>query len=80
MAWIWAARQSPIPATMVRWLAGFMLLGGIGRIVSLAQYGAPHWFQIPLTGLELVLPPLFMSLATADERRLAVGPGVIARP
>jgi hypothetical protein len=71
VAWLWAARQSPIPATVVRWLAGFMLLGGIGRIVSLVQYGAPHWFQIPLTALELVLPPLFIWLATAAERRLA---------
>jgi hypothetical protein len=68
VAWIWVARQSPIPATAVRWLAGFMLLGGIGRIVSLIQHGAPHWFQIPLTVIELVLPPLYMSLAAADER------------
>jgi Domain of unknown function (DUF4345) len=52
------ARQSPIPATIVRWLAGFMFLGGIGRILSLLQHGAPHWFQIPLTVIELILPPL----------------------
>jgi hypothetical protein len=68
VAWIWVARQSPIPATAVRWLAGFMLLGGIGRLVSLAQHGAPHWFQIPLTVIELVLPPLYIWLAAADER------------
>jgi hypothetical protein len=68
VAWTWVARQSPIPATAVRWLAGFMLLGGIGRLVSIAQYGAPHWFQIPLTVIELVLPPLYMWLAAADER------------
>src|SRR5262245_23420683 len=42
VAWIWVARQSPIPAAPVRWLAGFMFLGGIGRIVSMFQHGAPH--------------------------------------
>jgi hypothetical protein len=71
VAWLWAARQSPIPAAVVRWLASFMLLGGIGRIVSLVQYGAPHWFQIPLIVLELVVPLLFMWLTTVDERRPA---------
>jgi|SRR5437762_8068542 len=69
MAWIWVARQSPVPASMVRWLAGFMFLGGIGRIVSLAQHGTPHWFQIPLTVIELILPPLYIWLATVNERR-----------
>ena len=56
---------------MVRWLAGSMFLGGIGRIVSILQHGTPHWFQVPLTVIELVLPPLYLRLATADERRSA---------
>lgn len=72
VAWIWVARQTPIPATIVRWLAGFMFLGGIGRVVSLIQYGAPHWFQIPLTVIELALPPLFVWL-TAAGRPAAAG-------
>lgn len=62
VAWLWAARQTPIPASVVRWLAGFMFLGGIGRVLSMVQYGAPHWFQIPLTVIELVVPPLFVWL------------------
>ncbi|MFI0262328.1 DUF4345 domain-containing protein [Streptomyces sp. NPDC017056] len=33
LAWIRAARQSPIPATAVRWLAFVLLLGGIGRLL-----------------------------------------------
>ncbi|MET7926003.1 DUF4345 domain-containing protein [Streptomyces sp. NPDC005349] len=69
LAWIWAARQSPIPSKAVRWLAGIFLLGGIGRVLSVAVHGWPHWFQVPLSALELALPPLFFWLSTADERR-----------
>ncbi|GIL28100.1 DUF4345 domain-containing protein [Actinocatenispora comari] len=71
VAWLWAARQTPIRAVAVRWLAGIFLLGGIGRIVSLALHGAPQWFQLVLAALELVLPPVYFALATADERRAA---------
>lgn len=68
LAWIWAARRSPIPSTAVRWLAGIFLLGGVGRLLSLAVHGEPHWFQIALTIIELVLPPVYFWLATADEK------------
>jgi Domain of unknown function (DUF4345) len=68
LAWIWAARQSPVPATIVRVLAGVFLAGGVGRLVSLAVYGPPQWFQVGLTVIELVLPPVFWWLAPADER------------
>ncbi|GAB7029314.1 DUF4345 domain-containing protein [Streptomyces sp. NPDC021749] len=71
LAWIWAARQSPIPAKAVRALAGIFLLGGLGRLLSLAVYGPPQWFQVPLTVLELVLPPVYFWLAGAEERALA---------
>jgi hypothetical protein len=71
VAWLWVARQSPMPATVVRWLAGFMFLGGIGRLLSLAVYGAPHWFQIPLTVLELALPPVFVWLTLAVRAPVA---------
>jgi hypothetical protein len=72
VAWLWAARQSPIPVTIVRWLAAFMFLGGIGRLISLAVYGAPHWFQIPLTVIELVVPPLLGWLTFTTRRPLLV--------
>ncbi|WP_312866302.1 DUF4345 domain-containing protein [Streptomyces boluensis] len=68
LAWIWVARQSPIPASMVRWLSAVFLLGGVGRLFSIAVHGMPHWWQLPLTALELVLPPVYFWLATADER------------
>ncbi|MGW5126607.1 DUF4345 domain-containing protein [Streptomyces sp. NPDC004069] len=70
LAWLWAARQRPVPARAVRWLAGVFLLGGAGRLLSLALHGWPQWFQIPLAAIELVLPPVFFWLADAEERTL----------
>jgi hypothetical protein len=62
-AWLWAARQRPLPLRLVRGLAGVMLLGGVGRIISWVQYGEPHWFQLVLTVIELVVPPLYLVLS-----------------
>ncbi|KPI15523.1 Protein of unknown function DUF4345 [Actinobacteria bacterium OV450] len=75
LAWLWAARQRPVPAQAVRWLAGVFLLGGAGRILSLAVDGRPHWFQLVLAAVELGLPPVFFWLADADERA-AAGPAI----
>ena len=68
LLWVWAARRSPISATGVRWLSGIFLLGGAGRLLSLAIHGPPQWFQVVLTGIEVVLPFVFFWLASADER------------
>ncbi|MFF5982180.1 DUF4345 domain-containing protein [Streptomyces olindensis] len=68
LAWLWAVRQRPIPARVVRWLAGVFLLGGVGRLLSLAVHGWPQWFQIALAVIELALPPVFFWLADAEER------------
>ncbi|MFI8320161.1 DUF4345 domain-containing protein [Streptomyces sp. NPDC085529] len=68
LAWLWAARQRPIPAWAVRRLAGVFLLGAVGRLLSLAVEGRPHAFQIALTVVELALPPVFFWLADAEER------------
>ncbi|MEV7468016.1 DUF4345 domain-containing protein [Streptomyces kronopolitis] len=70
LAWLWAARQRPIPAPAVRWLAGVFLLGGAGRLISLAVHGPPQWFQIALAVIELGLPPVFLWLAGAEEHAL----------
>lgn len=76
VGWLWAARRSPIPARAVRWLAGMMLLGALGRILSLAVQGWPHWFQVVLAAVELMLSPLFFWSADAGEKaaRPAVSP------
>ena len=71
LAWIWAARQNPISAPAVRWLAGIFLLSGVARLISVAVYGWPHWFQIVLTAIEFALPPIFFWLAAAHEKRTA---------
>lgn len=49
----------------VRWLAGICLLGGIGRILSMVLHGRPQSFQMALTAMELLLPPVFFWLAAA---------------
>ncbi|MGV9789188.1 DUF4345 domain-containing protein [Streptomyces sp. NPDC003435] len=76
LAWLWAARQRPIPARTVRWLAGVFLLGRVGRLLSLAVHGWPQWLPIALTVIELSLAPVFLLLAGAEERTgLTVAPG-----
>ncbi|GAA3047461.1 hypothetical protein GCM10017562_06740 [Streptomyces roseofulvus] len=77
LAWLWAARQHPVPARAVRWLAGVFLLGGVGRLLSLAAEGRPHVFQIALTVVELALPPVFFWLADAEERASRAGVGAV---
>ncbi|MFD7125560.1 MULTISPECIES: DUF4345 domain-containing protein [Streptomyces] len=71
LVWLWAARQAPVPARVIRWLAAVFLLGGIGRILSLAAHGWPHPFQVALAVIELVFPPVWFWLADADERASA---------
>ncbi|MFJ7969024.1 DUF4345 domain-containing protein [Streptomyces sp. NPDC096324] len=68
LAWLWIGQQRPIPAQAVRWLAGVFLLGGTGRLLSLAVHGWPQWFQIVLAVIELGLPPVLFWLADAEER------------
>jgi hypothetical protein len=43
------------------------LLRGVGRLVSLAVHGLPHWFQTALGVIELVTPLVLFWLAGADE-------------
>jgi hypothetical protein len=66
-AWLRAARKSPIRAADVRLLAGLMLLGAIGRLISLVHNGRPHWFQEVLTAIEFVVPAVFFGIAEAEE-------------
>jgi Domain of unknown function (DUF4345) len=71
IAWIWAARQSPIPGTMMRVLAGIVLLSGIGRVISVSLVSWPHWLQVAEAGIELVLPLVFFWPAGAGEKSAA---------
>ncbi len=78
LVWIWAARQLPIPSKVVRWLAAVFLLGGVGRVVSLLLHGRPQWFQVVLTVMEVGLPPLYLVLAPAHEKAVAMSSRVEA--
>lgn len=71
IAWVRAARRAPIRAGDVRLLAGIMLAGGAGRLLSLVRNGRPHWFQDVLTGVEFAVPTAFFALTT---RRTAQQP------
>jgi hypothetical protein len=71
VAWLRAARKSPIHAGEVRLLAGLMLISGIGRLISLVHNGRPHWFQEVLTAIELILPVAFFGIAEVDEKSSA---------
>lgn len=74
LAWIWAARQSPLPLVAIRWLAGIFLLGAVGRILSMLVYGQPHWFQVVLTVIELALPLLYLGLSWKGRATGPAGP------
>jgi hypothetical protein len=68
LAWEWAARRTPTPAGLVQFLAGILLLGGVGRVISVVDRGRPHRFQTALTVVEFVLPPVFFRLAHQPAR------------
>ncbi|MGW2367517.1 DUF4345 domain-containing protein [Streptomyces sp. NPDC001667] len=71
LAWIWVARQTPIPSKAVRALAGMLFLGGLSRIPSWIAVGRPNGFQLALMAVELALPPVYFWLSTAGEREAA---------
>src|ERR1700753_1320721 len=45
LAWLAAARRTPIRAGEVRLLAGLMLVSAVGRVISLVHNGRAHWLQ-----------------------------------
>lgn len=63
-----ASVRGTIDAKQVNWLAGFFLLGGLGRLLSWALEGRPHWFQLPLTALELIVPLIIFGLVRGLDR------------
>jgi hypothetical protein len=68
LAWLQAARRSPIRAGEVRVLAGLMLISAVGRLISLFDKGRPHWFQDVLTAIEFAVPAAFFAIADAEEK------------
>lgn len=79
IAWIQATRKSPIRAGDVRLLAGIMLAGGFGRLISLVRNGRPHWFQDVLTATEFAVPLALFGLADAQEKAPSGDDGLACR-
>lgn len=65
-----AARHLDKMLNWVPLLAGLFFMGGIGRVLSIVQYGEPHLlFQI-LLAIELVLPVVIMGLWLSIRRAI----------
>lgn len=62
-ALLWCARDIQGRTRHIRLLMALFFLGGVARIVSMAQVGLPNTFFIAMTGVELGLPPLVIWLA-----------------
>jgi uncharacterized membrane protein HdeD (DUF308 family) len=69
VAWIWAACRPDHSHSVIRWLAGIFLLGGVARLLSRAVWGQPHWFQVVLTAIELALPAVLVWLSRGAARK-----------
>ncbi|MBW0018735.1 MAG: DUF4345 domain-containing protein [Mycobacterium sp.] len=68
IAWLQAARNSPMRVNDVRLLAGVMLTGGAGRVLSRLRNGRPHWLQDVLTAVEFAVPAAILTIADHAER------------
>jgi hypothetical protein len=71
LAWLGAARRSPIRAAEIHLLAGLMLVSAAGRVISLMHNGRPHWFQEVLTAVEFALPAAFFGMTAVGEKEIA---------
>lgn len=69
VALVIVARDLPRRLDMVPWLAATFFLGGVGRVFSWVQVGAPHPFFQLLMAMELAIPPLFVGLWWAVRRK-----------
>jgi hypothetical protein len=55
--------------TTVRAVCAVLLLGALGRILSLVETGPPHPFYLVLLVIELVLPLVLVPWQTSVARR-----------
>ena len=65
-----AARDVGSSTTLIRVVAGAFFVAGLARLLSWATIGRPHWTQLVLMVVELVLPAIIVgwhAAATRDE-------------
>lgn len=55
-AYVWAARDVGRHAQLIDLLGVLFALGGLARLVALADTGRPHWFYLLMIPVELVVP------------------------
>jgi hypothetical protein len=58
VAYVWAVRRSPIPSTVLRFLALTMALIAASRVISMIDVGMPHWIFVVATVVEFVAAAL----------------------
>jgi cytochrome c biogenesis protein CcdA len=75
LAYVWAVRQSPIPAALLRLLAATMALIAVARIISMAIIGMPHPVFTAFTAVEFVAAALTYWYSTMGENRLGGADG-----
>jgi hypothetical protein len=66
LAWLWAARQAPIPVAPVRFLSAVMAMGGVARVISMIERGRPQPFYVALTAIEFVAPAVLVAMVAAE--------------
>ena len=64
-----AARDVARWSSLIRVVAGAFFVAGLARLLSWATVGRPHWTQLVLMGLELVLPAVIVPWHAAASRR-----------
>jgi hypothetical protein len=63
------ALRGPVPQGTLAAVTGALFLGGVGRILSLADAGRPHALFLVLMAIELAAPAVLL-LNRGDDRRL----------
>lgn len=69
IAYVWAMRRSPIPSTLLRFLALTMALLAVSRLISMVDAGMPHWIFVVSTGIEFTAAALTYWLATMGDHQ-----------
>jgi len=68
---VMTARRLDLHLARVPWLAAVFFAGGVGRLVSQVEVGAPHPFFTLLMAIELATPPILILLWLGCRGRAA---------
>jgi hypothetical protein len=63
-----ASRDIASSRTLIRVVAGAFFVAGLARLLSWAAVGRPHWTQLALMVVELVLPAVIVGWHAAATR------------